>query len=92
MTKVLINITAGSKVEGVFVDNEDLKDVIVKEAENTPVRMPTNFNPDLVTEEEAKCLITSDRLAELETQDEEENEAVCEGDGDVCDSAEDCPA
>ena len=92
MTKVLINITAGSKVEGVFVDNEDLKDVIVKEAENTPVRMSTNFNPALVTEEEAKCLITSDRLAELEAQVEEENEMACEGDGEACDNAEDCPA
>lgn len=92
MTKVLINITAGSKVEGVFVDNEDLKDVIVKEAENTPVRMSTNFNPDLVTEEEAKCLITSDRLAELEAQVEEENEMACEDNCEVCDSAEDCPA
>lgn len=69
MTKVLINVTTGSKVESVCVDNEELKDVIVKEAENTPIRMSTNFNPELVTEEEAKCLITSDRLAELEAED-----------------------
>ena len=92
MTKVLINVTAGSKVETVYVDNEELKDVIVKEAENTPVRMSTNFNPDLVTEEEAKCLITSDRLAELEAKVEEENKTICEGDCEVCDNTDDCPA
>lgn len=75
MSKMLIAITEGSKVTAVYADDNTVADVMVKEADNDPIRMTVGVNPEIISEEEAKCLITSDRLRELEEEAKAEEAA-----------------